>query len=429
MVRRAMLGTLVAAIAAVWPAAAFALTAPAAAPQLVSAPYATPVLLHWTPGNDNDNSSQSVFRSAGPCTTPLAPGGLITTFRGNNDTDFTGHPVDGTYCYYIKVADDDGDTRNSPGVTVSVDTTAPVATIAVPDAQAGGIVSHLVGVLGTSSDAVSGVASSTLHVGAVGACPAGPVIAPIWDTTTVANGVYDVCNVVTDNAGHTAVATATVTVANGAPLSAQPTAGAPPLFTHGDPLALAPPAKLRVVIPRAKTGATALPVRLHWKNPATSLFDHVIVVLNMAHAPRDPGDGHVIYTGPGTSARVALRIGLTGYFALYSIDHSGTISSAARRNVSLAGLIPMRPLTGSVVHKAPQLTWKPQKGTAYYNVQIFRNGKRIVVDWPSHASYRLPLRKLKPGTYVWFVWPAARHKHAPATFGKLIGRATFTYAG
>jgi hypothetical protein len=428
MMRRAMLGMLVAAITAVWPAAAFALTAPAAAPQLVSAPYATPVLLHWTPANDNDNNAQSVYRSAGPCTTPLAPGGLITTFRGNDTTDFTGHPVDGTYCYYIKVDDGDGDTANSPGVTVSVDTTAPVATIAVPDAQPGGIVSHLVGVLGTSSDAISGVASSALHVGAVGACPSGPVIAPVWDTTTVANGVYDVCNVVTDKAGNTAVATATVTVANGAPLSAQPAAAAPPVLTGG-PLPLLPPAKLRVVIPRSKAGATVLPVRLRWKNPATSVFDHVIVVLNTVRSPRDPGDGHVIYTGSGTSARVTLRIGLTGYFALYAIDHSGTISSAARRDVSLAALIPMRPLNGSVVHSAPRLTWKPQRGTAYYNVQVFRNGKHIVVAWPSHAFYRLPLRKLKPGTYVWFVWPATRHRHAPPTFGKLIGRATFVYAG
>ena len=39
-----------------------------------------------------------------------------------------------------------------------------------------------VGVAGTSADAVSGVVSSTLHVGAFGACPQGPVLGATWDT-------------------------------------------------------------------------------------------------------------------------------------------------------------------------------------------------------------------------------------------------------
>ena len=85
----------------------------------------------------------------------------------------------------------------------------------------------------------------------------------------------------------------------------------------------------------------------------------------------------------------------------------------------------LRPLTGSVVDAAPHLTWKPKSGSAYYNVQIFRNGVRILIAWPSSASYDVPAGKLAPGTYVWFVWPAVKSGGSTPTFDDLIGRATF----
>ena len=49
--------------------------------------------------------------------------------------------------------------------------------------------------------------------------------------------------------------------------------------------------------------------------------------------------------------------------------------------------------------------------------------------WPSHPFYRLPAGKLRPGTYVWWVWPAMRHKGAAPTFGELIGRSMFVVKG
>ena len=51
----------------------------------------------------------------------------------------------------------------------------------------------------------------------------------------------------------------------------------------------------------------------------------------------------------------------------------------------------------------------------------------MLVGWPSKAAYRIPPGRLKEGTYVWFVWPAVQHKGGSPSFGKLIGRATFTY--
>ena len=115
--------------------------------------------------------------------------------------------------------------------------------------------------------------------------------------------------------------------------------------------------------------------------------------------------------------------------ALFAFDRSGNVSPPARKKISLAPLIPLRPLTGSVVSQPPLLTWKGQAGTEYYNVQVFRKGKRVLVGWPSQPSFRVPLGTLEPGTYVWFVWPAEKGAASGAAFGDLIGRATFVYAG
>ena len=160
MARRSIFVALIAAGTVLLPAHALAATAPAAAPVLTSATYAFPLTLHWTPAEDPLNVSQSVYRASGACTSPPAQGGLITTFQGNSTTDFTGRPVDGTYCYHIRVADL-LTTADGPGVTVSVDTTNPSATVGVSGQSPAGVVSGSVGVSGTSADAVSGVSSSS----------------------------------------------------------------------------------------------------------------------------------------------------------------------------------------------------------------------------------------------------------------------------
>src|SRR4051794_12844558 len=255
MARRSTLAVFAAAAAAVWPVSAIAATAPSAPPQRTSATYALPLTLHWTPANDPLNLSQSVYRANGPCTTPAAAGGPVMTFGDNTTSDFTGSPVDGTYCYHIRVADL-LTTADGPGVTVSIDTTSPTATVAVSGQGPGGVVSGTVGVSGTSADAVSGVASSVLHVGAVGACPAGAVLGSALDTTTLANGAYDVCNVVADRAGHRKTATQTVTIANVAPLAVSaPVPVAAPAIAPAAPAApaaarrtLRAPTKLSVVV-------------------------------------------------------------------------------------------------------------------------------------------------------------------------------------
>jgi hypothetical protein len=420
MARRSILAAVAVTITALLPAGAQAATAPAAAPALTTAAYASPVGLQWTPGADILNVTQSVFRAPGVCTAPggalppAAGGQALQTFLDNTTDGYTDAAPDGTYCYYIQSADL---TRAaySPGLNVVVDTLPPSATVAVSGMSATGVVSGVVTVSGTSADAGSGVASSVLHVGGKGACAAGPVIAAQWDTTGAANGLYDVCNVVTDAVGHTAIAVVSVTVTN----------GPPPVVPI--PAASQPPTKVTLTRARSKSSSGAnVTLTLRWVNPVATDLASVLVVLNLNHAPKRPADGIKVYRGLGSSTKITLRPGETGYLALYSYAKGGAFSAPARTKVSLASLIPLRPLTGSVVQTTPLLTWKPKQGSAYYNLQLFRKGKRVLVVWPSRASYRIPAGTLTPGTYVWYVWPALR-SGGTATFAHLIGRATFIY--
>ena len=418
MARRSLLAAVAVTIAALVPVGAQAATAPAAAPVLASAAYASPVAIQWTPGADILNVAQSVLRAPGVCTVPASGGQYLQTFSDNTTSSYSDPAPDGTYCYYIQ-SSDIATAAYSPGLTVVVDVLPPSATIAVSGMSATGVVSGVVAVSGTAADAGSGVASSVLHVGATGACAAGPVIAGQWDTRGSPNGLYDVCNVVTDAVGHTAIAVIPVTVSNGAV--------APPP-AQGNPAAPLPPTKLSLTRARSKSSSATITLTLRWVKPVSPDLASVLVVLNLNHAPKRPADGIKVYRGLGTSTKVTLRAGDTGYLALYSYAKGGAFSAAARTKVSLASLIPLRPLTGSVLRAVPLLTWKPKQGSAYYNLQLFRNGKRVLVVWPSHASYRIPAGILTPGTYVWYVWPALR-SGGSATFASRIGRATFVYTG
>lgn len=194
-----------------------------------------------------------------------------------------------------------------------------------------------------------------------------------------------------------------------------------------DRLAPAAPTRLTVSLPRSRPGTARVPVTVSWANPVAADLARIEVVVNAKRPPRDASDGTVVYRGLGSSIVLMLRPGQTRYLALFASDSSGNVSAAARRVVSLASLVPLRPLSGSSVSAAPLLAWKPVKGVSYYNVQLFRNGRRVLTAWPSQPSWRIPAGTLLPGTYVWYVWPALATRATPR-FAGLIGRATFVYA-
>ena len=276
MERRSILGVLAVAIVAALPATASAATAPGA-PTLTSAPYVSPAVFTWTPGADLLNISQTVYRSAGACTTPLARGtGRRGRIPATPDGAHYAVPGDGTWCFNVVAADALLATAPGPGLTVTIDTTPPTSTVAVSD-QVAGVVHGVVNINRSASDATSGVATNQRRVGAVGHCVDGTNVPMRWDTTRFTDGTYDVCNIVTDRAGLVMVATVTVTITNAVPAPA-------PMPSPLEPAVAAPSAVSAAAAPTA-----AAPSESSTADKTRAVRAH------QAHRPADAlaqGDGH-----------------------------------------------------------------------------------------------------------------------------------------
>src|SRR5439155_4093471 len=90
------------------------------------------------------------------------------------------------------------------------------------------------------------------------------------------------------------------------------------------------------------------------------------------------------------------------------------------------------PEDGARVTGPPVLRWPAVSSAAYYNVQIYRAGVKVLSTWPQknrlqiHPTWTYKARQfsLKPGTYVWLVWPGFGPL-AAAKYGKQVVRAVF----
>jgi hypothetical protein len=92
------------------------------------------------------------------------------------------------------------------------------------------------------------------------------------------------------------------------------------------------------------------------------------------------------------------------------------------------------PGKGAIVsaRRPPLLKWLPVHGARYYNVQLFRKGRKILSVWPTRPQYQLKrrwtyrdkVRRLIPGKYRWLVWPGFGPR-SKADYGRRMGPSTF----
>ncbi len=90
------------------------------------------------------------------------------------------------------------------------------------------------------------------------------------------------------------------------------------------------------------------------------------------------------------------------------------------------------PLDGARLSTPPLLDWSAVPGATYYNVQLFRNGTKILTAWPKSTSFRLArtwrfdgrTQTLSPGRYRWYVWPGFGAR-SDSDYGKPVGTRTF----
>jgi hypothetical protein len=140
-------------------------------------------------------------------------------------------------------------------------------------------------------------------------------------------------------------------------------------------------------------------------------------------------------TSPKTYARLKKS---RHSFQVRAIDAAGNVDAtpavhrwtigAVRRTAKATSAL-TSPQAGARLKAPPLLRWRPVARASYYNVQLFRGRVKVLSRWPTHPSLRLRWRwtylgrqrKLVPGTYRWYVWPA----YSRNRYGRLLGQSTF----
>jgi hypothetical protein len=148
---------------------------------------------------------------------------------------------------------------------------------------------------------------------------------------------------------------------------------------------------------------------------------------------------------PGTLAAPATTVfrGLGGRFEdsglsnraryTYTVtasDAAGNATTATAAAVTGSRLRAPRP--GQRFAAPPLLEWRPVSGADYYNVQVFRDGRKVLSAWPTRPRLRLHRawrygghrHRLGPGIYRWFVWPGYG-RQAKRRYGRLLGTRRF----
>jgi hypothetical protein len=154
-----------------------------------------------------------------------------------------------------------------------------------------------------------------------------------------------------------------------------------------------------------------------------------------AEITREPGrsgpEPSIVFKGRASSfADRYVENGVAYRYIVAAVDRAGNKADRAVDAVARAPLF--QPAAGSVVHGLPVLAWTRVAGASYYNVQVFRRGRKILSAWPSRPWFRLSRSwtfegrtyRLTRGTYQWRVWPGvgttSAHRYRP-----LLGHSSF----
>jgi hypothetical protein len=152
-------------------------------------------------------------------------------------------------------------------------------------------------------------------------------------------------------------------------------------------------------------------------------------VVELVRTPGQSGNASsTVFRGTASSFRdTKLRNGVRYRYELAAFDEA---ANADRETLALLPRSPLlRPANGAVVRVPPLLVWQPVARARFYNVQLYRNGRKILSKWPRQARLRLPAAwrfqgrayRIAPGRYTWYVWP-----HLNGRYGRLLGSRTFT---
>ena len=139
----------------------------------------------------------------------------------------------------------------------------------------------------------------------------------------------------------------------------------------------------------------------------------------------------VVYTGKASRfADKSVQAGSRYRYQLVVEDVAGNKSGRTAMAGPLAPLY--LPTAGAALRAPPLLRWQAVAGAKFYNVQLIRNGVKVLSSWPRGAKLQIgrtwryggKRQQLLPGLYRWYVWGARGTLERP-TYGRVLGSSTF----
>jgi hypothetical protein len=169
-------------------------------------------------------------------------------------------------------------------------------------------------------------------------------------------------------------------------------------------------------------------VGLSWKSPTDWDYDRLVV----RRTPRETTMWRVVYEGRSATTFTDRDVqNDTEYVYEATVydtagNASASISTRARPSAFLW------PRWNAALRKPPALRWAEVRKAAYYNVQVWRNGRKILSRWPGGPRFRLQRTwihqgrrySLADGTYFAYAWPGFGPRNA-GRYGRLIGWTKF----
>jgi hypothetical protein len=169
-------------------------------------------------------------------------------------------------------------------------------------------------------------------------------------------------------------------------------------------------------------------VGLSWQSPADWDYDRLVV----RRAPRETSMWRVVYEGrSGTTFTDRDVQNDTEYVyeaAVY--DTAGNVSASTSTQARPSAFL--LPRWNAALKRPPTLRWAAVRRAAYYNIQVWRNGRKILSRWPGGPRFRLQRTwthqgrrySLRDGTYFAYAWPGFGPQNA-GRYGRLIGWTKF----
>jgi hypothetical protein len=163
-----------------------------------------------------------------------------------------------------------------------------------------------------------------------------------------------------------------------------------------------------------------------------------ITVTRSAASARAAQSG-VVYDGTGAGfTDTGLKNGTRYTYTVQAVDAAG---NAASDSVSVTPSAEassdrlLAPRASARLTRPPMLRWRTVKAASYYNIQLFRHGRKILSAWPTKAHYQLRSvwtygghrHRLGKATYQWYLWGGYGHR-AERRYGKLLGKRSFVVA-